>query len=435
MRASMQPSTFSTSISPRQVLAFVVAAGFALIAASVLPAQAQTYSIIHNFTGGGDGSAPDGRLTLSRAGNLYGTTIQNGAGQGTVYELRHAQGGWTISTLYNFPSSNDGSMPQGGVTFGSNGFLYGTTLMGGGTQCHDGGGCGVAFSLQPPATVCKNISCLWTEAVIHVFGQDGDEATFPTGDLVVDAAQNLYGTTTALGNSGTVFQIQPSQQGWVESVILAFNGSNGWNPTSGLILDTAGNLYGTTEWGGPVCGYPDHCGVVFELSRSASGWTETILYAFQNGSDGAQPNGGLIFDAAGNLYGTTSSGGANGGGTVFELTPANGSWNFHLLYSFTGGIFQVGPTGSLAMDGSGNLYGVTASEGLFGDGNIFKLSPSGGSWTYTDLHDFAGSPTDGAFPEAGLTLDPAGNLYGTTGFGGSNPCEGSGCGVAWQITP
>lgn len=159
-----------------------------------------------------------------------------------------------------------------------------------------------------------------------------------------------------------------------------------------------------------------------------------MLHTFKNGSDGADPLGGLIADGNGNLYGTTSTGGANNGGTVFELTPSNGGWTFNVLYGLTGNPrSQTGPKGLLAIDGSGNLYGVTNSEGANSAGNLFKLTPNGGgNWTYTDLHDFAISSSNGAFPEDGPTLDANGDLYGMT-LQGTGTCS-YGCGVIYELT-
>src|SRR5271166_2917290 len=163
--------------------------------------------------------------------------------------------------------------------------------------------------------------------------------------------------------------------------------------------------------------------------------TENVLYRFQDGSDGAVPFGGVIFDNSGNLYGSTLVHGLGGGGTVFELSPANGNWTFSLLYSFIGSGF--GPAASLTMDAAGNLYGTTDKNGAFGAGTVFKLTPSGGSWKYTSLHDFTGG-SDGGNPFSNVTFDANGNLYGRTSAGGdtSGDCQGLvGCGVVWEITP
>ncbi|MFZ0794834.1 MAG: choice-of-anchor tandem repeat GloVer-containing protein, partial [Candidatus Korobacteraceae bacterium] len=192
--------------------------------------------------------------------------------------------------------------------------------------------------------------------------------------------------------------------------------------------DSAGNLYGTTS----AWGYGDTgcCGTVFQLVNSGSGWTENTLYQFTDGNDGRIPYGGVIADAAGNLYGTTTTDGANGGGTVFELSPSGGGYTYQTLYSFSGEAgLEVGPYDDLAMDSAGNLYGTTYLDGRYGWGNVFKLAPSGSGWTYTSLHDFTGG-SDGASPRCRLVFDSSGNLYGTTSIGGTN-----GYGVVFKIAP
>jgi uncharacterized repeat protein (TIGR03803 family) len=169
----------------------------------------------------------------------------------------------------------------------------------------------------------------------------------------------------------------------------------------------------------------------FALTNTSSGWVESVLHAFQ-GSDGELIYGGLISDSSGNLYGTAADGGPNQGGTVYELTPSNNGWTFNLLYSLTGSASEAGPVGILAMDSNGNLYGTTNGGGNHLYGNVFKLTRAQGNWSYTDLHDFEGN--DGMFPGDGPTLDASGNLFGTAGYGGSDYCS-DGCGTLWEITP
>ena len=181
----------------------------------------------------------------------------------------------------------------------------------------------MVYSLSPPATGCKTALCPWTETILYQF-TGGSDGSNPGGNLTFDRAGNLYGTTPYGGafGQGTVFKLTPSNGGWTESVLHSFTGgSDGEQPNGGVILDEAGNLYGTTwEGGGSGCWGPG-CGTVFQLTPSGSGWKENILYSFQYGTDGGYPIGGLIFDPSGNLYGTTTSGGSGGGGTVFELSP------------------------------------------------------------------------------------------------------------------
>jgi uncharacterized repeat protein (TIGR03803 family) len=240
---------------------------------------------------------------------------------------------------------------------------------------------------------------------------------------------NLYGTTFAggsyvcSGGCGTVFKLTPSG---TETVLYRFTGGDGANPTAGLIADASGNLYGTTELGGGANGCSGGCGTVFKLTPSG---TETVLYRFTGGSDGASPFAALIADGAGNLYGTTFFGGASGHGTVFKLTP---SGTETVLYSFTGGSDGANPLAGLIADAAGNIYGMTNNGGAGSFGTVFKLIPSG---NLAVLHSFSGG-SDGAFPGLGsLIADAAGNLYGMTVEGGGSGCGAIGCGTVFKLTP
>ncbi len=238
---------------------------------------------------------------------------------------------------------------------------------------------------------------------------------FPESNVVFDAAGNLYGTT----QFGYAYELSPSGGDWTQSASYYLGGQM----TAGLVPDNAGNAYGVTQFGGT-----HNYGFAFEFTPSASGWTETVLYNFTNGSDGAYPVGGLIFDQAGNLYGSTSYGGSAGGGTIFQLSPSDGAWTLTTLCSFGTGLGYYGPQSPLTMDAAGNLYGTTNGDGGFGDGMVFKATRSGSNWTCTDLHDFQ-EPT-GLFPIAGVTVGANGNLYGTASSSGANNH-----GVIWEITP
>ncbi|MGA2372798.1 MAG: choice-of-anchor tandem repeat GloVer-containing protein [Candidatus Korobacteraceae bacterium] len=211
--------------------------------------------------------------------------------------------------------------------------------------------------------------------------------------------------------------------GWTETVLYSAQpGEDGNNPLGGVVFDRSGNLYGVF-WEGGLC----DVGAVYQLSPLGSSWTEQTLYGFPcSGDDGLYPTGGLIIDQSGNLYGTTLESGSSGGGTVFELTPANGGWTFNTQYSFLG---NVGPEAKLIMDAAGNLYGTTYYDGAYGAGSVFKLTPSNGGWTYTSLHDFSAG-SDGALPVSNVVFDANGDLYGTASYGG-----GYGHGVVWEITP
>jgi uncharacterized repeat protein (TIGR03803 family) len=397
-------------------------------------AHAQTYTVLHNFSNGADGGSPESALTLDAAGHLYGTTLNGGAGYGTVFRMTEMHGSWILSTLYDFKGNNgndDGAGPIAKVVIGPNGSLYGTTVAGGGgtvgSGCADFGynGCGTVYNLQPPASVCTSTSCPWLETPLYKF-VNGPGA-YPFGGVAFDHAGNIYGTTQLGGigeDGGIAYELTPSGRSWVGSVLISFTAGTGDEPYDTLVLDSAGNLYGTARGGG-ANGY----GVVFELSPNGSGWTETILHSFDD-SDGAQPFGGLIFDSAGNLYGATSCGGTGGGGTVYELSPSGGGWQFNVLYDLTGSC-QFGPQDSLTMDSAGSLYGTTYQNGANDLGSVFKLTHSESGWTFTDLHDFSGG-ADGCEPNGGVVLDSAGNIYGTTTGCGTYPNQ---YGTIWEIAP
>jgi uncharacterized repeat protein (TIGR03803 family) len=335
--------------------------------------------------------------------------------------------------LYSFCSAagcSDGKGPVAAVIFDSAGNLYSITLNGGskGGNCVVSG-CGVVFELRP------GNNGKWTEKVLHTFLDNGHDATYPAARFISDASRNLYSTSQLGGayNGGTVFEMSPGTDGkWTEKILYSFNlnGKDGYDPLGGLIFDAAGNLYGTTYEGG-LYGCPDSntsCGTVFELSPGTDGkWNEKTLHRFRNDSkDGYWPAAGLVFDAKGNLYGTTYAGGASGAGcygdgcgAVFELSPRkNGKWTEKVLHSFDG---KKGaqPTADLITDGKGNLYG-TAQDALLNEGwgTVFELSPGrNGGWTYKVLHSFNGA--DGTSPFAALIFDRQGNLYGTTLAGGT----------------
>ena len=403
-------------------------------------AQAQTYKVIHNFAGGLDGAEPAAGLTMDGAGNLYGTTFEGDALTGTVFKLTHKNSSWVLSPLFLFTEGGSGgAIPYAKVIFGPDGTLYGTTGYGGNPQnCI--GGCGTVFNLKPKPNPPVTPLSPWLERAIYPFGGGSDGANPYGADLIFDQAGNIYGTTYngggggCSGGCGTVYKLTPSNGTWTESLIYSFTqGGDGQHPWGGVIFDQSGNLYGTTTYGGAY-----GSGAIYKLTPSGSGWTESLLYSFTGGTDGANPYAGLIFDQAGNLYGAAAVGGSGNGGTAFELTPSNGSWTFNPLYSFTGpgGAFAPGPIANLAFDSAGNLYGTTHGDGPYYVGSVFKLTPAGGSWTYTSLHDFTNG-NDGGAPRSSIIFDKNGNLYGTAASGGTGDpdnCYGS-CGVVFEITP
>jgi uncharacterized repeat protein (TIGR03803 family) len=331
-----------------------------------------------------------------------------------------APGAWAQSRykrLYEFTGGADGSGPFAGLVFDGAGSLYGTTCCGGANRD------GTVFKLT------RHVGGKWTEKVLHSFVFNHKDGISPAANLIFDQKGNLYGTTTDGGASrnGTVFELTPHTSGrWTEKVLYSFaGGSDGAIPQGGVVIDAGGNLYGNTLIGGRGAG------VVFKLTPKANGrWSEEVIYEFAGGSDGIGPAGSLVFDAAGNLYGMTNGGGTARDGTVFELAPnQGGGWTESVLHSFTGED-GINPLAGVILDQAGNLYGTVAGGGAFGSGVAFILTKNqDGSWTENVIHSFQGG-SDGASPYAGLTFDQAGNLYGTTRFGG-----GSGFGVVYKLTP
>jgi uncharacterized repeat protein (TIGR03803 family) len=389
----------------------------AVLLAGPKATPAQTYSEIYQFTAA-DGSPLTSTLLLDRGGKLYGTTEYGQYGtcgwSGMVYQLKPVGSNWVLNPLHCFTTplgGNDGAFPldYGGLTFGPDGSIYGTTNEGGINNGSDS--LGTVFKLTPPVTACVTTLCPWNSTVLYKFGTNSPDGTFPNGNVVFDAAGNMYGTTGFGGHGdGGAFEVTHANGVWTESLIYAFN--NGAEAQAGLIFDSAGNLYGTLPYGG--LGY----GLVFQLTPGQSGWTQNVVYRFTDGADGKTPFAGLVMDPAGNLYGATHLGGANNGGVVYELSPSGGGWTFSVLYSFPG---NGGPQSALTMDPAGNLYGTTQNDGKNQLGNIFELSPGQDGWTYADLHSYA-LGDHGAAPYAGVTVAPDGTLYGV---GGS---------VAWKIT-
>lgn len=404
--------------------------GWTLLAACVFsleilapnPASAQpTYTVIHNFSGGEGGLDAQAGLVIDHAGNLYGTTDLGGPANGCcgiVFELNPSTRVFT--KLWQFTGGSDGAAPQAPLLIGPGGALYGSTAFGGAGNCN--GGCGVVFSLVPPVTPPHDIQeNHWIENVLYSFQGSPSDGSDPYGDLATDHLGNIYGTT--LGG-GTVFKLTYSNGSWRESILHRLN----W-PTGGVTLDAAGNVYGTTRFGGA-----SGSGTVYQL-LAGSGWAENILYSFPSGNPYLP--GSVTFDSSGNLYGTTANGpGLAFGGTAFELSA--GSWSYNLLYTFSGHSFGCGPSDKLIFDQAGNLYGTTACDGAYNYGSVFKLTPSNGTWTYTSLHDFTGG-SDGGYPIGDLVFDPSGNLYGVTDCGGSTGnCaqqHNSGYGVVFKVTP
>ncbi len=393
-----------------------------MASASTAPGE----KVLHSFNDGRDGALPNARLALDAAGNLYGTTTQGGAyNDGTVFKLTpKATGGWTEKVLHNFNlNGRDGANPfSGGLIFDASGNLYGTTYQGGVYNK------GTVFELTPQTDGG------WTEKVLHSFNPNGKDGTGPLGLLTLDGAGNLYGTAGGGAYSdGTVFELTlQADGGWAEKVLHSFNphGTDGLYPEAGVTIDAAGHLYGTTSNGGAY-GY----GTVFELTPRAGGsWTEKVIYNFNvSGMGGTNPYAGLIIDQSGNLYGSTADFGTQGAGTVFELMPqSGGGWLEKVLHQFNpDGRDGIEPMASLVFDNAGNLYGTMVYGGTYGEGTVFELtSQAGGGWAEKVVHNFNSNGKDGQNPIGGLILDTTNDLFGTTYRGGNFTF-----GTVFEITP
>ena len=390
----------------------------ALSLANAIGASAQTETILHTFTGGSDGGYPNGTLIPNSAGNLYGTTSGGGSaafcsGCGTVFELvRGSNGTWTQNVLYNFGSlSNfaDGLGPIGPLTFDGKGNLYGTTEAGG--NAHNG----TVFELSPQS------NGTWTETVLYNF-TGGSTGGSPLNGVVFDSHGNLYGSAGGGGYGfGLIFELVPGTNGtWTEKIVYKFTGdSDGSAPYGPLVFDQAGNLYGASPRGGAL----DY-GLVFKLTPGPNGkWTEKVVHVFPGGLGGSYPLG-LISDAAGNLYGVASF-------IAYELSPQSfGNWTFKTLHVFRGGVDGASPESALAFDRAGNLYGTTNTGGVH-RGTVYELIPgSSGKWSERIMHIFAGDGVDGVFPgNSAVTVDSTGNIFGTTSGGASK------AGVLYEIAP
>jgi uncharacterized repeat protein (TIGR03803 family) len=399
------------------------AALLSMMALSLATATATTTDVIFSFAEG-EGEYADTDLETDSAGNIYGTTVLGGDfGSGTVFQLSPTPNGWVHTVLYSFTGGADGGEPYKGVTLDSEGNLYGTAVTGGSGNCE--GGCGVAYKVS-------NTGGTWTQAVIHAF-TGGDDGSGPGARVTVDTAGNIYGMAPTGGANGlgTIYRIRQAPTGaWAFMVIHAFTGgADGASGSAGRMILREGHLYGAATTGGS-----HGSGVVFELTRRGTrgigGWDFRTIYSFQGQPDGSFPYGALLFDGSGNLYGTTYYGGANGIGAVYKLSPQPvGEWTEDLIYSFEQGTDGNSPISNLVFDVAGNLYGTT-SEGGLGSGTIFKLSPVGkGSWIETVVHAFAGPP-DGGFSYNGMVVDVFGNFYGATVHGGEND---DGC--VYKFTP
>lgn len=401
---------------------------------------------MNSFGGGTAGFGPSAGVLVGKHGTIYGSTWIGGTGCGSegcglIYALNKSGSTWKESVLYEFSGGSDGANPSGRLVADEAGNLYGTAYRGGITgSC---GGCGVVFELV-------NSGTQWKENVLYSF-TGGSDGNYPGDGVIFDKTGNLYGTDFGAQSpsEGAVFELSPSSGStWTETTLHTFaGGKDGAYPYCGLIFDKKGNLYGDTEGG---AGGAD--GTVFELSPSSSGWKETVLALFDGGyhyGQGLSPIGNLAMDKSGNVYGATFAGGkgycAYGGyhcGLVYELTSASTGYKEKVLYDFSGGS-DGGVVRAGVVLNKGKLYGTTYEGGdkdpcypIPGCGVVYKLTPSGSTWTESPIATFTRSSgaTLGAFPIAELTLHN-GKLFGSTYRGGYNSTCTSGCGTAFEVKP
>ena len=384
----------------------------AVLLISDLPAHGQTETVVHNFASFPDGYFPRAGLT-SYGGNLYGTTYfgglkgSQGPGWGTVFELSpNGSGGWNETVIHEFcsePDCADGEWPETNLIADSMGNLYGTTAFGGGADCYGGEGCGVAYELSPGPSG-------WTFTVLYSFIGNG-AGGYPFSALVMDSNGNLYGGAGPASESGSsvTYELSPSAGGWTEQVIS--------NLGCELTMSASGNLFCVSG------------SQIFELSPNGNGgWNETPVYRFSAATST------VVLDQAGNIYGSSST---NEHSMVYKLTPGKKGWTKKTLFTFGNKKKDGAGSTTLVLDAAGNIYGATVAGGLYGEeqeglgyGTVFELVPPVGAGKYTEkvLWNFNG--TDGEGPYAGVILDGAGNLYGTTSYGGS-----LGLGTVFEVTP
>jgi uncharacterized repeat protein (TIGR03803 family) len=420
----MRSKMFSSTLSS----VWVVAAAASLILST--PAVAQKEKIWHNFpiANGVDGYAPISGVTFDANGSLWGTTTLGGVyGGGVVYKLYSPDGQWSAEEIvHSFnPNSKDGYDPIGGVIIGlKDGFYRGNIY--GTTYVGGAHGDGTVYELSQLA------GGGYAETILHSFSGKGTDGAYPMSSLVFDTAGNLYGTTLGGGSedSGTVFElVSKAGGGWGEKILHSFsnNGTDGSGPFAGLIFDASGNLYGTTANGGAY-----GCGIVFELSpQTGGGWTESIVHSFANNTtDGCSPQAGLVIDRFGTFYGTTNVGGTYGYGTMYNLTQSGGSWTESVLHNFASNGDGAYPGyGALSIDGQGYPVGTTVNGGNYLGTMEYLGATADGGLEGIVWHTFERDGVDGYNPFSGVTLDLFGNAYGTTTAGGSG-----GGGIVYEVT-
>jgi uncharacterized repeat protein (TIGR03803 family) len=425
--AMFGPASGATTAGDRSARPQSAATSAELTSSSHGLAQEQ---VIWTFQGSpNDGATPYATLIADGQGALYGTTQGGGStsctglGCGTVYKLTPMGSGYSESVLYNFQGPpGDGQYPVAALVADANGVLYGTTSLGGSPTCATGQGCGTVFKLTPSGSG-------YSETVIYYF-QNTNDGSNPQASLILDNSGALYGTAASGGafGNGTAFKLTPTKSGYMENTLHAFKGgtTDGASPSSNLVVDKRGALVGETFVGGK-----QGWGTAFKLTPAKSGYAESVLYSFKNTRDGAYPKGGLLVDSTGRLIGTTTTRGTSGGGgTVFRLSSTPSGYSETTLHNFAGRQDGKYPDSGVIADATGALYGTTFQGGPGRHGTVFKLTPSGSTYTETVLYDVGGSTGAGVI--AGLLIDSTGSLYGSTYRGpyGSGP----GVGTVFKVT-
>lgn len=400
-------------------------------------AWGQSMNVLYDF--GAAGYSPGKGISMDSYGRIYGTTQYGGddncdgggpAGCGVVFRFEKSGSGWIYTPLYEFTKQYSPFPMYAGVPSVANGRVYDVTFLGGEYSN------GMVFDLRPGTTSAAPMTAPWAFHSDYQFTGNNDGGGPSTlSPLIFDSQGDLYGAAVGGGtsNGGVIYELTPAGNGWIQQVLYDFTGCADGAFPNGIVFDNQGNMYGATAGGGSAqCGSGNGCGTIFELKPTQSGWTETTLHAFSNGVDGCA-SGPLFRDPGGNLYGITTEGGPdNNGGTVWELSPASGSWRFSVLHAFNfATVSDYGPFAP-TMDAVGNLWGVSNWGGANESGMLFRLTPSDGVWTFTDVYDFAprGGEGAGCYPEGTPILDTSGDLYGVTEL-----CGAFGEGTLWQYVP
>lgn len=387
-------------------------------------AHAQVPTTLYSFAGGASGAGPTGNLVFDKSGNLYGVTVGGGlvnsncpTGCGAVFELSPSGSGWTESVIYSFTGTNGDGFRPAALVFGQDGNLYGVTTWGGSGIGDANCGpalCGTVFQLTPGESA-------WTEKVIYNFHGGNSDGAFPFSNIITDSEGNLYGTTVQGGLStpgcygggcGTVWELSPTKSGnWKEKLIHNFLGFGYGASPRGLTMDTAGNLYGATNYGGNA-----QQGTIYKLTPTKNGWIGGVIFRMSAAEGGAVPNGIVAVDASGNIFGSSPA----PDGAIFELTPTTSGWKEQVFATYS--TLADSPVYGMTLGPDGNIYGGT-------DTSVFELSKSSGTWTLTTLAVLDG-PNQGEYPN-GFVFDASGNLYGTA-FDGLGTASN---GTVFEIKP